>query len=100
MDHYRTLQVARDAEPEVIEKAYRALSLKYHPDVVPEKSRDAATRKMQRINEAYRVLRDAESRSRYDRSLVPEAGASGSAWETFMAKGLVGMFLERVMPDR
>ncbi|TLM65927.1 MAG: hypothetical protein FDZ70_10710, partial [Actinobacteria bacterium] len=32
MDHYRTLQVTRDAEPEVIERAYRALSLKYHPD--------------------------------------------------------------------
>ncbi|MBS3957056.1 MAG: J domain-containing protein [Clostridiales bacterium] len=100
MDHYRTLQVARNAEPEVIEKAYRALSLKYHPDVVPEDRREGATRAMQRINEAYRVLRDAESRSRYDRSLVPEAGGRGSAWDTFMAKGLVGMFLERVIPDR
>lgn len=100
MDHYKTLQVSRDAEPEVIEKAYRALSLKYHPDVVPEKARSAATRKMQRINEAYRVLRDPEARSRYDRTLAPGSGEQGSAWDTFMSKGLVGMFLERVSSER
>jgi DnaJ-domain-containing protein 1 len=31
-DPYRTLQVAEDAEPEVIEAAYRGLARKYHPD--------------------------------------------------------------------
>ena len=34
MDYYRTLQVTRDAHNEVIERAYKALSLKYHPDHV------------------------------------------------------------------
>lgn len=100
MDYYRTLQVARNAEPEVIEKAYRALSLKYHPDVTDEPRRATATLKMQRINEAYRVLRDPESRARYDRTLAVATGESGSAWDTFMSKGLVGMFLERVTPGR
>ncbi len=100
VDHYRTLQVARSAEPEVIEKAYRALSMKYHPDVMPEHRRAAATRDMQRINAAYHVLSDPARRAHYDRTLPPGSGASGSAWDTFMAKGLVGMFLERVTPDR
>ena len=100
MDHYTTLQVSRNAEPEVIEKAYRALSLKYHPDVVPEHRRAQATRSMQRINEAYRVLKDPDLRRRYDMKLPPASGAGGSAWDTFMAKGLLGMFLERVYPDK
>ncbi len=98
MDYYKTLQVARNAEPEVIEKAYKALCLKYHPDVTPESRQEAATRKMQRINEAYRVLSDPELRVRYDRALGPASEAN--AWDTFMSKGLVGMFLERVTPGR
>ena len=88
-DHYRTLQVTRDAEPEVIERAYRALSLKYHPDLVPKEQHARANARMQQINEAYRVLRDPVSRRDYDRSTPVE-----TAWDTFMEKGLVGMFLE------
>lgn len=96
MDHYRRLQVTRDADPEVIEKAYRALSLKHHPDKVPERERSRATRRMQRINESYRVLRDPELRRAYDRGLPP--GDESNAWDQFMSKGLVGIFLDRVMP--
>jgi DnaJ-class molecular chaperone len=92
-DHYRTLQVRRDAEPEVVEKAYRALSLKYHPDTVPPAERRAATLRMQAINEAYRVLRDPASRARYDRALPPEGEGAG-AWERFMKVGLAGLFVD------
>lgn len=99
MDHYRTLQVARHAEQEVIEKAYRALSLKYHPDVVDARRRSSATEHMQRINRAYAVLGDPASRAAYDRTLGPD-GAGVSAWDTFMNKGLVGMLLEKVEPPR
>lgn len=96
MDHYRTLQVRREADPEVIEKAYRALCFKHHPDRVPDKERHRATERMKRINEAYRVLSDARSRREYDRTLGPDHSAS--AWDQFMNKGLVGLFLDRVMP--
>lgn len=95
MDHYQTLQVARDAEPEVIEKAYKALSLKYHPDVALPEMRAHATRRMQAINEAYQVLRSTETRTRYDRSLG-RASSGHSAWDVFMDKGLLGMLLEKV----
>jgi curved DNA-binding protein len=91
MDHYRVLQVSRDAEPEVVEKAYRALCLKYHPDRVPEDARPRATRRMQRINEAYAVLSDPRARARYDRTL-PHDGGSADGWERFLDHGLVGLF--------
>jgi DnaJ homolog subfamily C member 3 len=98
VDHYQRLQVTRDADPEVIEKAYRALSLKHHPDRASDREQARATRQMQRINEAYRVLRDPALRRAYDRTIPPAGHAN--AWDQFMSKGLVGMFLDRVMPGK
>lgn len=95
LDHYRTLQVSRHAEPEVIEKAYKTLSLKYHPDVVAPSDRERATRHMQHINEAYRVLRDPVLRRRYDAGLPAEKHGR-TAWDVFMDKGLVGMLMDKV----
>jgi DnaJ-class molecular chaperone len=65
VDPYRILQVAPHAEQEVIQAAYRALALKYHPD------RDRTTyaqRRMLQINAAYALLRDETVRSQWDRS--------------------------------
>lgn len=98
MDHYRTLQVSRHAEPEVIEKAYKTLSLKYHPDMVDASEQARATRRMQHINEAYRVLRDPVARRAYDGSLLSELPGR-TAWDVFMDKGLVGMLLEKIGPQ-
>ena len=94
VDYYRVLQVRRDAEPEVIERAYKALSMKYHPDVAAPSQRDHATRRMQLINEAYRTLKDPARRRRYDATLPPE-GLHRTAWDEFWDKGLVGLFLDR-----
>lgn len=91
-DHYETLQVSRDAEPEVIDKAYKALSMKYHPDRARPDERSRATRRMQRINEAYAVLGDPARRCRYDKVLPSRPGAA--AWELFLDKGLVGLFVD------
>ncbi len=99
VDYYRVLQVRRDAEPEVIERAYKALSMKYHPDVSSPGQRQTATRRMQLINEAYQTLKDPAKRSRYDLTLPPE-GMTHSAWDEFWDKGLVGLFLERYRPRR
>lgn len=94
MDHYRTLQVSRDAEPEVIEKAYKALCMKYHPDRVPQERRREATKRMQRINEAYRVLSDPRVRERYDLTLSSGNGGGAAGWERFWEVGLAGLFLD------
>lgn len=63
---YDVLNVAPEAEPVVVEAAYKALIKKYHPDQALEApvSRDATA-----INEAFAVLKDPAKRSDYDRRL-------------------------------
>ena len=63
-DAYKTLQVDSEADPEVIQAAYRRLAQKFHPDVAP--GPEAAAR-MAAINRAWAVLRDPVSRAAYDR---------------------------------
>ncbi len=60
-DYYRILQVHPDAEPDVVQAAYRRLARKHHPDSGGEPAR------MQELNEAYAVLADAAQRHAYDR---------------------------------
>ena len=62
-DYYAILEVSYHALPEEIKSAYRQLSKKWHPDVNPDVE---VTSKMQDINEAYCLLKDAEKRRRYD----------------------------------
>ncbi|CAJ3302882.1 Heat shock protein DnaJ-like protein [Burkholderia pseudomallei] len=64
--HYDVLRVTRDAPPEVIRAAYKALSQKWHPDRNPSPEAGAL---MQVINDAYAVLSDPSRRADYDRTL-------------------------------
>jgi curved DNA-binding protein len=62
-DYYKTLGVSRDASREDIQRAYRKLARKFHPDL--NKAPDAE-QKFKDINEAYEVLKDPEKRKKYD----------------------------------
>ena len=62
-DYYKILGVDKKASKEEVQRAYRKLARKYHPDV--NKSEDAQARFIE-INEAYEVLKDPEKRSYYD----------------------------------
>jgi hypothetical protein len=53
---HHVLGIAPDAEPEVVEAAYRALMKKYHPDRW-RGSPNEATQRAQDINAAYAALR-------------------------------------------
>ena len=73
MDHYSELGVTPQAEPEVIRAAYRVLAQRYHPDRQTSFSQ-AFDDKMVRLNRAYSILSQADSRRAYDRSrLEPQA---------------------------
>lgn len=74
--HYDDLQVARDAPPEVIKAAYRALSQRYHPD---RNASPDATHVMCALNAAYAILGDSIRRRAYDRSLAGDAAMSYEA---------------------
>ena len=63
-DPYKTLQVDREAEDEVIAAAYRRLARKYHPDVAA--GSEAAAR-MAAINAAWELIGDPAKRAAFDR---------------------------------
>ena len=64
-DLYQTLGVGRDATKTDVQKAYRKLARKYHPDMNP--GDDKAQERFKRIQEAYDVLSDEDKRAAYDR---------------------------------
>jgi curved DNA-binding protein CbpA len=65
--HYENLHITEDAPDEVIRASYRALSLKHHPDTAGDKPQSQW--KMQRINDSYAVLSDAQKKAAYDSDL-------------------------------
>ena len=71
---YEILGIANDATETEIKKAYRSLSLKYHPDRNPS---DEAKSKIQEINEAYEILSDQGNRANYDMELKFGNGNGG-----------------------
>ncbi len=83
--YYDVLGVERRAAPEEIRRAYHELARILHPDRLegrPPLEREGLSRRMQEVNEAWRILRDPASRAAYDQSLgmrpvkVPRSSAS------------------------
>lgn len=64
-DYYKTLNVSRNATQEEIQKSYRELARKYHPDLNPKDK--TAKEKFQKVQAAFDVLSDPEKRKLYDR---------------------------------
>src|SRR5678815_5938333 len=75
-DYYAALGVTKNASQEEIQRAYRKLARKYHPDV--NKTPDAEE-KFKDIGEAYEVLKDPDKRAKYDRY--------GTAWKAAQQGG-------------
>jgi molecular chaperone DnaJ len=64
-DYYEILGVARDADADVIKKAYRKLAMQFHPDKNPDNPE--AEEKFKEAAGAYEILSDTQKRAQYDR---------------------------------
>lgn len=67
-NYYEILEIDRNASKEIIDKAYKTLAKKYHPDL-QKKNVKACEEKMKKINEAYAVLTNEEQREAYNQQL-------------------------------
>ncbi len=63
-DYYEVLGVSRTASSDEVQKAFRGLARKHHPDVSKEPK---AEERFKQINEAYEVLKDTQKRGLYDK---------------------------------
>ena len=64
VDYYAILEISFDATQLEIKAAYKKQALKWHPD---RNIGLDTTLRMQQINEAHLILKDAEGRERYDK---------------------------------
>jgi len=81
-DYYKTLGVTKNASQDEIKKSYRKLALKYHPD--KNKGNKESEEKFKDIGEAYEVLKDPETRKKYDKL--------GANWKQYEHAGADGGF--------
>lgn len=101
-DYYEILGLKKGATASEIKKAYRKLSVQYHPDK-PTGNKE----KYQKINKAYEVLSDEEQRRKYDmggeEALKNPGGGGFNPFEEFFGHGFGGGFhhqhQQQRMPD-
>ena len=72
-DPYQTLGVKKDASQDDIQKAYRRLAKKLHPDLNPGNKQ--AEERFKEVSQAYDLLGDADKRARFDRGEIDASGA-------------------------
>ena len=68
-NYYEILEVNINASQEIIDKAYKTLVKKYHPDLQENNLKNEYEEKLKKINEAYEILSDPEKRENYDLNL-------------------------------
>ena len=82
-DYYQVLGVSKTASREEIQKAYRQLARKYHPDL-NQSDPKGAKEKFQKVQEAFDVLGNPEKRQVYDQfGVSPDQMGSGGGQGPF-----------------
>lgn len=72
-DPYQTLGLTKTATAEDIKKAYRKMARESHPDLHPDDS--GAEERFKTISAAYEILKNSETRQRYDSGEIDGLGA-------------------------
>ena len=98
IDYYEILEISPNANSETIERVFRYLAMRYHPD-----NRDSGDpSRFSEIVEAHNVLRDPVSRAQYDiqhkdhsgfrTKLAEEAGdTKGIEWDALIQDKLLSL---------
>lgn len=68
-NYYEILEVSENASYEIIEKAYRTLAKKYHPDINSSNNINWSEDRFKELTEAYRVLANPTLRTQYDEEM-------------------------------
>jgi len=83
VDYYEILQVSSNADQETIERVFRLLAKRYHPD----NNKTGNAERFTAISEAYHILSDPDQRAKYDARY--ESGRK-SQWSLFFEKPMSG----------
>jgi curved DNA-binding protein CbpA len=94
-NYYEILEVDKNASQEVIDKAYRTLAKKYHPDLQRGAIQNEYAEKMKIINQAYDVLSDNAKRQAYNQKLENERIQQ----ERMQAEAIARQQQERIMQE-
>jgi hypothetical protein len=62
VDYYEVLQLGSNADADTIERVFRLLAKRYHPDNADSGDEDS----FRQVHDAYKVLIDPEARAKYD----------------------------------
>ncbi|MDR0335893.1 MAG: DnaJ domain-containing protein [Planctomycetaceae bacterium] len=82
-DYYKTLEIPKTATQEEIQKAYRKLARKHHPDM-NQNDPKGAKEKFQKIQEAFDILGNPDKRKIYDQfGVSPDQMGSGGGQGPF-----------------
>ena len=76
-DHYETLQLSSNADTETIDRVYRILVRRYHPD----NQETGDTEKFNRIVRAHKILSDPDTRASFDVSYEDNRGTTLKIFE-------------------
>lgn len=70
---YEILEINKNASQEIVEKAYKVLAKKYHPDLQTDPNeKQKNEEKIKELNEAYETISNTELRAKYDAMLEEE----------------------------
>jgi DnaJ-class molecular chaperone len=73
VDPYSVLGVEKTASQDEVQKAYRQLAKKLHPDLNPDDKK--AEERFKEVSAAYDIIGDADKRARFDRGEIDATGA-------------------------
>ena len=105
-DFYEVLQLSRNAHPDTIQRVYRVLAARYHPDNIETGNAEL----FRQVVEAFRVLTDPQLRAAYDARLGVQSQNRFKIFETWQTsrgveaekrkrKGILALLYGRRLTD-